>query len=156
MEKSGQAQKACGCRPMQLPSLPVRSQGPATSSEKELADSPKYYQEIGAEMIGNQLIIRVEKDKNRLSKRKGGEWDPPCDCAIPEIRRPSNNQGPKIVNAGDNNQILFRIRSRTLVGKDDTNYKPEAFAYQVFSHRFTVFHTTIQHIVRDKVCHENS
>lgn len=117
---------------MHLPKLPIASDVSAKESEKELVDSPKYYQEIGAEMIGNQLIIRVEKDKNKSSKRKAGAWDPPCDCAIPEIRRPSNSQGPKIVNAGDNNQILFRIRSRTLVGKDDPNYKPEAFAYQVF------------------------
>ena len=99
----------------------------------ESTGEPKYFQEIGAEMIGNQLIIRIEKDKNKSTKRHAEKWDPPCDCEIPEIRMASSTEGPRIVNAGDNNQIVFRIRSRTLVGKDETNYKPEAFAYQVIT-----------------------
>ena len=82
-------------------------------------------------MLGNKLIIRVEKDKNK-NKKKRGQWDPPCDCDMVEIRRPAGKEGPKIVNAGDNNQILFRIHSKNhLNSKDDQNYKPQAIAYKV-------------------------
>ena len=91
----------------------------------------KYFQEIGAEMLGNQLIIRVEKNKDK-DKKKRNQWDPPCDCDMVEIRRPSGKEGPKIVNAGDNNQILFRINSKAhLNSKDDSMYKPQAIAYKV-------------------------
>lgn len=82
-------------------------------------------------MLGNQLIIRVEKDKNR-NKKKRGQWEPPCDCDMVEIRRPSRNEGAKIVNAGDNNQILFQIHSKHRLNyQDDQNYKPQAIAYKV-------------------------
>ncbi|XP_015585578.1 uncharacterized protein LOC107263169 isoform X2 [Cephus cinctus] len=81
-------------------------------------------------MVGNQLIIRMEKDKNK-GKKKRNQWEPPCDCDMVEIRR-SSKEGPKIVNGGDNNQILFKIHSKNHMGsKDDSNYKPQAIAYKV-------------------------
>ena len=84
-------------------------------------------------MIGNQLIIHIEKDKNKSTKRHAEKWDRPCDCEIPEIRMASSTEGPRIVNSDDYNQIVCRIRFRTLVGKDEPNYKPEAFAYQAIT-----------------------
>ena len=84
-------------------------------------------------MIGNQLIIHIEKDKNKSIKRHTEKWDPPCDCEIPEIRMASSTERSRIVNSDDSNQTVCRIRSRTLVGKDESNYKPEAFAYQLIT-----------------------
>ncbi|CAB0036249.1 unnamed protein product [Trichogramma brassicae] len=83
-------------------------------------------------MVGNQLIIRMEKDKNKKAKLKKASWEPPCDCDVIEIKRPSGNKGPRITNAGDNNQILFRVHSRGhLNKKDDPHYRPQAVAYKV-------------------------
>lgn len=103
-------------------------------SESE-TNKPKYFHEIGAEMFGNQLIIRVEKEKHKKEKKEN-EWEPICDCDMVEIKRPTRKEGPKIVNAGDNNQILFRIHSKSHFNvKDDPNYKPQAIAYKVFLFR---------------------
>lgn len=90
----------------------------------------KYFNEVGAEMVGNQLIIRMEKDKSKR-KRKSA-WEPPCDCDVIEIKRPTSTKGPRIVNGGDNNQILFRVHSKShLNKKDDPYYRPQAIAYKV-------------------------
>ncbi|XP_011300257.1 formin-I [Fopius arisanus] len=101
---------ACGC--------------PQSSSGR----SKKHYHEIGAEVIGNQLLIRVEKDQKKLKRR---QWEPPCDCEIPEIRIPSSNEEPKLINAGDNNQIIFRINSRSQVHSDDPKFRPEIISYNL-------------------------
>lgn len=93
------------------------------------ADS-KYYQEIGAEMISNQLIIRLEKDKNR-QKKKRAEWDPPCDCV--EIQRPTSKRGPKIINANCDDRIVFRVHSASRLNeKKELPYKPQTIGYKVF------------------------
>ncbi|KAG7190775.1 hypothetical protein KM043_006846 [Ampulex compressa] len=122
-------QNVCSCPPISLSPCPPtsvpRTQTPSTSS--------KYYQEIGAEMIGNRLIIRIEKDKNKARKKRE-QWDPPCDCDTVEIRRPTKSEGPRIINANNENAILFRIHSKSrLDAKDDPNYKPQAIAYNVGS-----------------------
>lgn len=104
---------------------------PDSCGENSTPSKPKdkYYHEVGAEMAGNQLIIRMEKDKSK----RGINWDPPCDCDVIEIKRPKNvHEKPKIVNGGDNNQILFRIHSKGhLTKKEDPYYRPQAIAYQV-------------------------
>lgn len=103
----------------------------ALSKSSELNKPRKYFHEIGAEMLGNFLTIRVEKEKKK-SKKKESTWEPECDCDMVEIKRPTRKEGPKIVNAGDNNQILFRIHSKNHVNlKDESNYKPQAIAYKV-------------------------
>ncbi len=81
------------------------------------------------ETAGNRLVVRLEK--NRV--KKGLSWEPPCDCDVVEIQRPrTNGERPKIVNGGDNNQILFRIHSKGHLGKKmDPNYRPQAISYQV-------------------------
>ncbi|XP_029172346.1 uncharacterized protein LOC114941502 [Nylanderia fulva] len=86
----------------------------------------KYYQEIGAEMISNQLIIRLEKDKNK-QKMKREEWDPPCDCV--EIQRPTSKRGPKIINANYDDRIVFRVHSAS----EESSYKSQTIAYKMRS-----------------------
>ncbi|KAJ8684189.1 hypothetical protein QAD02_019981 [Eretmocerus hayati] len=104
---------------------------PMTSSTPVQKSQDKYFHEVGAEMTGNQLIIRMQKDKLKNKKNKKN-WHPPCDCDVIEIKRPTSTRGPKIVNGGDNNQILFRINSKThLNKKDDPYYKPQAIAYKI-------------------------
>lgn len=81
-------------------------------------------------MISNQLIIRLEKDKNK-SRKKRGEWDPPCDCV--EIQRPTSKTGPKIINADYDDRIVFRVHSAfRFHGKEDP-YKSQTIAYKVCS-----------------------
>jgi len=81
-------------------------------------------------MINNQLIIRLEKDKNK--KKKRGEWDPPCDCV--EIQRPTSKSGPKIINADCDDRIVFRVQSTLeLYKKEDSAYKAQTIAYKVCS-----------------------
>ncbi|TGZ57055.1 Uncharacterized protein DBV15_10877 [Temnothorax longispinosus] len=83
-------------------------------------------------MISNQLIIRLEKDKNK-SKKKREEWDPPCDCI--EIQRPTSKTGPKIINADYDDRIVFRVHSAfRLHGKEDP-YKSQTIAYKIGSCR---------------------
>ncbi|XP_014208031.1 uncharacterized protein LOC106639096 [Copidosoma floridanum] len=115
---------SCCCPPMPGPADPCP---PTTKPET------KYVHEVGAEMIDNQLIIRMEKDKSRKKKTKRANWEPPCDCDVIEIKRPtSKREKPEIVNGGDNNQILFRIHSKGhLHKKEDPNYKPQAIAYKI-------------------------
>ncbi|XP_058802572.1 uncharacterized protein LOC131670724 [Phymastichus coffea] len=113
----------CCCPPMSV----LAEACPPTLRPK--SDS-KYFHEVGAEMIGNQLIIRMEKDKSK--RKRKSTWEPPCDCDVIEIKRPTSTKGPRIVNGGDNNQILFRVHSKThLNKKSDPNYKPQAIAYKI-------------------------
>ncbi|KYN23351.1 hypothetical protein ALC57_04225 [Trachymyrmex cornetzi] len=105
---------------------------PSSSSSHSLIKDTcsKYYQEIGAEMISNQLIIRLEKDKNK-SKKKREEWEPPCDCV--EIQRPTSKTGPKIINADYDDRIIFRVHSAYhLHGKEDP-YKSQTVVYKIGS-----------------------
>lgn len=82
-------------------------------------------------MIGNQLIIRMEKDKSK-SKRKLDQWDPPCDCDVIEIQRPTSKSGPKVLNANNNNRVLFRVQSKSHLGnKDDPVNRSQAISYEV-------------------------
>lgn len=103
---------------------------PMSSSSSALVKDAcsKYYQEIGAEMISNQLIIRLEKDKNK-HKKKRTEWDPPCDCV--EIQRPTSKSGPKIINADCDDRIVFRVHSTSRFYKKEESYKPQTIAYKV-------------------------
>lgn len=103
---------------------------PVSSSPPTLAKDvcSKYYQEIGAEMISNQLIIRLEKDRNR-QKKKQAKWDPPCDCV--EIQRPTSKSGPKIINANCDDRILFRVHSTSRFYEKEESYKPQTIAYKV-------------------------
>ncbi|XP_063972293.1 uncharacterized protein LOC135160057 [Diachasmimorpha longicaudata] len=91
----------------------------------------KNYHEIGAEVIGNQLLIRVEKDKKKVKS----QWDPPCDCEIPEIRLSSDSEGPKIINAGSNNQIIFQINSKSHVESPDPTLISEIKPYELGDHQ---------------------
>ncbi|XP_026823588.1 uncharacterized protein LOC105278930 [Ooceraea biroi] len=105
------------------------------SSHLPLAEDvcPKYYQEIGAEMISNQLIIRLEKDRNRKRKKKLEEWDPPCDCV--EIQRPTSKTGPKIINADYDDRIVFRVHWASRFPKEDPAYRSQTIAYKIDSCR---------------------
>lgn len=99
-------------------------------SKEPKDDSSKYYREIGTAMIGNQLIIRMERNKNKSKKSR--DWEPPCDCDVVEIQRPSSNQGPKILKGLDNNRILFRVESRSDLSKpEDTKTMSQGITYQV-------------------------
>ncbi|XP_014469490.1 PREDICTED: uncharacterized protein LOC106741727 [Dinoponera quadriceps] len=89
----------------------------------------KYYREIGAEMIGNQLLIRLEKDKSK-TKRKQHEWDPPCDCV--EIQRPTSKRGPRIINANYEDRVIFRVQSSSQLNKEST-YNSQTVAYKIES-----------------------
>ncbi|XP_011140281.1 uncharacterized protein LOC105183684 [Harpegnathos saltator] len=109
------------CSPSCLPFLPVGN------------DYSKYYQEIGAEMIGNQLLIRLEKDKNRLRKKRH-EWNPPCDCV--EIQRPTSKRGPKIINANYDDRVVFRVHSSSQFDtQEELAYKSQTVAYIIESCR---------------------
>lgn len=103
---------------------------PSSSSSIFAKDAcSKYYQEIGAEMISNQLIIKLEKDKSK-QKKKREEWDPPCDCV--EIQRPTSKRGPKIINADCDDRIVFRVHSASrLHEKKESPYKSQTIAYKV-------------------------
>ncbi|XP_018316469.1 uncharacterized protein, partial [Mycetomoellerius zeteki] len=105
---------------------------PSSSSSHSLVKNAcsKYYQEIGAEMISNQLIIRLEKDKNK-SKRKREEWEPPCDCV--EIQRPTSKTGPKIINADYDDRIIFRVHSAYRLYEKEDPYKSQTIAYKIGS-----------------------
>ncbi|KMR02519.1 alpha-tocopherol transfer [Lasius niger] len=84
-------------------------------------------------MISNQLIIRLEKDKNR-QKKKREEWDPPCDCV--EIQRPTSKRGPKIINADCDDRIVFRVHSTPrFYEKEESPYKSQTIAYKMESCR---------------------
>ncbi|XP_076166227.1 uncharacterized protein LOC143146102 [Ptiloglossa arizonensis] len=99
-------------------------------SKEPKDDSSKYYREIGTAMIGNQLIIRMERNKNKSKKSR--DWEPPCDCDVVEIQRPSSNQGPKILKGLDNNRILFRVESRSDLSKpEDTKTMSQGITYQI-------------------------
>ncbi|XP_028048046.2 uncharacterized protein LOC105835505 [Monomorium pharaonis] len=118
---------ACLC-----PSISHPCYLPSVSSSHSFVKNvcSKYYQEIGAEMISNQLIIRLEKDKNK-SRKKRSNWDPPCDCV--EIQRPTSKSGPKIINADYDDRIVFRVHSAyRLSGKEDP-YKSQTLAYKIGS-----------------------
>ncbi|KYM82718.1 hypothetical protein ALC53_06893 [Atta colombica] len=73
-------------------------------------------------MISNQLIIRLEKDKNK-SKKKREEWEPPCDCV--EIQRPTSKTGPKIINADYDDRIIFRVHSACRLREKEDPYKSQ-------------------------------
>lgn len=79
-------------------------------------------------MISNQLIIRLEKDKNKLRKRRE-EWVPPCDCI--EIQRPTSKTGPKIINADYDDRIVFRVHSAFRFHGKQEPYKSQTIAYKV-------------------------
>lgn len=89
----------------------------------------KYYQEIGAEIIGNHLMIRVEKDRYKLRKKSSQRDSPPCDCEMPEIKRATRTAGPQIVNVGDN--IIFRLSSRLHLDTEDPNHQLEVISHQL-------------------------
>ncbi|XP_018400041.1 PREDICTED: uncharacterized protein LOC108777607 [Cyphomyrmex costatus] len=113
------------------PSITQSSSPLSSSSHSFVKDAcSKYYQEIGAEMISNQLIIRLEKDKNK-SKKKREEWEPPCDCV--EIQRPTSKTGPKIINADYDDRIIFRVHSAYRLHEKDDPYKSQTVAYKIGS-----------------------
>ncbi|XP_076759060.1 uncharacterized protein LOC143428222 [Xylocopa sonorina] len=92
--------------------------------------SAKYYREIGTSVIGNQLIIRMEREKGK--SKKSGDWDPPCDCDVVEIQRPTSKEGPKILKGPDNNRILFRVESKSTESRKNNNDPiPQAISYEV-------------------------
>lgn len=100
------------------------------AAKKSNDPESKYYREIGTAMGGNQLIIRMEREKGK--SKKSGEWSPPCDCDVVEIQRPTSKEGPKILRGPGNNRILFRVQSKTQVGKkEDLGHKPQGIYYEV-------------------------
>lgn len=65
-------------------------------------------------------------------KKGSSEWVPPCDCeSIPEIKRPTRTQGVRIVNIDKNNQIIFRINSKSQFKCENPDYQPEIMSYQL-------------------------
>ncbi|KAK2583872.1 hypothetical protein KPH14_001146 [Odynerus spinipes] len=125
-------QSVCKPDPCCCPSILIPTCPPPCPPSPKPCQGPcsKYFHQIGAEMIGNHLIIRMEKDKSK-SKRKFDQWDPPCDCDIAEIQRPTKKEGPKILKGGDD-RILFRIRSKSHISSKDDS-KPQAISYQIGS-----------------------
>ncbi|XP_043600884.1 uncharacterized protein LOC122575655 [Bombus pyrosoma] len=114
------------CPPM--PPVPCPPECPP--SKPKYDPSARYYREIGTAVIGNHLIIRMEREKGKSKKLKG--WDPPCDCDVIEIQRPTSTQGPKILKGTDNNRILFRVESKNAAAKiDEEDTKPQAISYEV-------------------------
>ncbi|XP_046822119.1 uncharacterized protein LOC124425611 [Vespa crabro] len=118
----------CCCPPILVPSCPP----PCSSTTKIKDPCSKYYEQIGAEMIGNQLIIRMEKDKSK-SKKRLDQWDPPCDCDVIEIQRPTSKSGPKVLNASNNNRVLFRVQSKSHINKEDPINNSQAISYEIGS-----------------------
>ncbi|XP_066582647.1 uncharacterized protein [Prorops nasuta] len=106
---------ACGCalNPSECP--PPKPRKPPE----------KYFRQIGAEVIGNQLIIRMQKEKNK--KKRNDEWYPPCDCV--EIKGASKTQGPKIIKTVDNDQILLKTVSKSGLTKIAEN--SHNFGYRI-------------------------
>lgn len=78
-------------------------------------------------MVGNQLIIRVERQRGKAKKLK--DWDPPCDCDV-EIVRPTSKEGPKILRGADNNRILFRVE-RSETSKEEDQDSGQTISYEV-------------------------
>ncbi|XP_076650279.1 uncharacterized protein LOC143357643 [Halictus rubicundus] len=112
------------CPPMPPPPCPPDCPPPPKDA------GSKYFREIGTAMVGNQLIIRMEREKGR--SRKLGDWIPPCDCDVVEIQRPTSKEGPKILKGPTNNQILFRINSKSQLGKkENASCKPQGIYYEV-------------------------
>ncbi|KZC05922.1 PREDICTED: uncharacterized protein LOC107194227 [Dufourea novaeangliae] len=91
--------------------------------------SSKYYREIGTAMVGNELIIRMEREKGKSKRLR--DWDPPCDCDVVEIQRPTSKEGPKILKGPENNRILFRVQSKTQENKEDGDGKAQGIYYEV-------------------------
>ncbi|XP_034179970.1 uncharacterized protein LOC117604214 isoform X1 [Osmia lignaria lignaria] len=115
------------CPPMPSAPCPPPCPPPQPSSGDS---SSKYYREIGTAMIGNQLIIRIERDKSKSKRNR--DWDPPCDCDMIEIQRPTNKEGPKILKGGNNNRIVFRIQSKSQISKKtDNDDKAQAITYEM-------------------------
>ncbi|KAL0129677.1 hypothetical protein PUN28_001740 [Cardiocondyla obscurior] len=113
------------------PSISHSSRPSSSSSHSLVKDvCSKYYQEIGAEILNNQLIIRLEKDKNK-SKKKRKIWEPPCDCI--EIQRPTSKTGPKIINADYDDRIIFRVHSANRLNEKEDPYKSQTVAYKIGS-----------------------
>lgn len=83
-------------------------------------------------MLGNKIWVRIERDKNKLSKlkklkEKSKEWDPPCVCSEVNNLKPPKEprvQGPKIINVGDS-EIIFRLNSRCRLSCEDQNYSSQ-------------------------------
>ncbi|XP_031842879.1 uncharacterized protein LOC116431497 [Nomia melanderi] len=115
----------------ECPAMPVAPCPPACPPAKKSNDpESKYYREIGTAMAGNQLIIRMEREKGK--SKKSGDWSPPCDCDVVEIQRPTSKEGPKILKGPGNNRILFRVQSKTQVGKkEDHGHNPQGIYYEV-------------------------
>ncbi|XP_076678256.1 uncharacterized protein LOC143374206 [Andrena cerasifolii] len=111
-----------------MPPPPCLPEGPPPEQPDDAFS--KYYRQIGTTMIGNQLIIRMEREKGK--SRKVREWDPPCDCDVVEIQRPTSKMGPRILKGADNNRILFRVQSRShLATRDGSDDSPQAISYEV-------------------------
>ncbi|XP_034949809.1 uncharacterized protein [Chelonus insularis] len=80
---------ACGC--LQLKAVP---------------HSSRYYREIGAKVIGNELLIKFEKKTNTPDN-----YDPPCYCKNSVSTSTGFQSQPpatKIIGVGDN-QLTFQI-----------------------------------------------
>lgn len=96
-------------------------------------------------MIGNALVIRMEREKGK--SKKSSEWDPPCDCEVVEIQRPTSKEGPKILKGTNNNQILFRVQSGShLSSKDDGVDMAQAISYEVPCYLALLFFPFISNI----------
>ncbi|CAK9808054.1 hypothetical protein ANTQUA_LOCUS5442 [Anthophora quadrimaculata] len=111
------------CPPM--PPAPCAADPTPTKPSDETGS--KYIREIGTAMIGNQLIIRMEREKGKSKKSK--EWDPPCDCDL-VVQRPTSREGPKVLKGPDNNRILFRVEEDA-TKKGDTDCIPQGITYEV-------------------------
>ena len=113
------------------PPIPPAPCPPECPPSKPKHDSPaRYYREIGTAVIGNHLIIRMERKKGKSKKLK--DWDPPCDCDVVEIQRPTSTEGPKILKGPDNNRILFHVEPR----KEHEDSMPQGISYEVWKFRY--------------------
>ncbi|KOC70983.1 hypothetical protein WH47_04969 [Habropoda laboriosa] len=110
------------------PPMPPAPCAPEPPIRKHVIEpGSRYIREIGTAIIGNQLIIRMEREKGKSKKSK--EWDPPCDCDL-VVQRPTSKEGPKILKGPDNNRILFRVEEDA-AKKNNTDCIPQGISYEV-------------------------
>lgn len=80
----------------------------------------KYFYHLTSNIRNNDMRITFEKNE-KANDKKLSEYLPSCDCNIIDIQRPTETEGPKILNPGKLTRIL----------KPPSDNKHQKFAYKV-------------------------